>query len=163
VSEPTFLHLAGVPCSAPADPLIGPAADLGPVAAGELHARLDDHARRLFGLARHDAAGQPQRLADVMERELGLPPAAGWDCLALLLDCVLASGRGHPAVRAAIGADLCRRAGVAAGCSPPRNGGSSGSGTASGLCCSMRPYRPRALARQLGSAAAAATSWHSAC
>ena len=115
MNDGRFDDLAAAPCAAGADLLIALAAHLGTATCDELHARLDDEARRLFGVGRRDPAAQAHHLAAVMDADLGLHAALGSDCSALMLDRVLASGRGHPVVLASIGADLCRRAGLPAG------------------------------------------------
>jgi hypothetical protein len=110
-----FADAASAPCAGPADLLIALSAHFGRSTPDALRGQLDDDARRLFGMHGQPPVLQAQRLAAVMAEDLGLHAALSWDCPALLLDRVLATGRGHPAVLAAIGADLCRRAGVTAG------------------------------------------------
>jgi hypothetical protein len=76
---------------------------------------LDDGARRLFGLAELDGYGQAQRLAEVLDRELGLRAVDEGDPAELLLDRILKNRRGHPGVLSVVGYELARRAGLAGG------------------------------------------------
>ena len=162
MNDGRFDDLAAAPCAAGADLLIALAAHLGTATGDELHARLDDEARRLFGVGRRDPAAQAHHLAAVMDADLGLRAALGSDCSALMLDRVLASGRGHPVVLASIGADLCRRAGLPAGVYSSPERWFIGLGSHSGPCCSTPPCRRAARVHPAGSAVIARTRSHSA-
>jgi hypothetical protein len=115
-----FTDLADGPCTTADELLLSLAAEFWPVDAEAARAQLDDHARRLFGVAALAPADRAHRLAEVLEDELGIAPEQGPDPDALRLDRALHDRRAHPLVVAALGAELLRRAGVAASvCSSP--------------------------------------------
>jgi hypothetical protein len=115
-----FTDLADGPCAAADELLLSLAAEFWPVEAEPARAQLDDDARRLFGAATLAPADRAHRLADVLERELQIAPEQGPDPELLRLDRALCHHRAHPLVVAALGAELLRRAGVAASvCSSP--------------------------------------------
>lgn len=97
---------------APVDQLlIALAAEFGPVDRQFAQERLDDLGRRLFGMAALDAEPAARRLIAVLAGEAGLVPGPA-EPAAFLLDRVLASGRGHPALLAAVYLEAARRAGT---------------------------------------------------
>ena len=115
-----FTELADGPCSGADELLLSLAAEFWPVDADLARAQLDDQARRLFGAAALDPADCAHRLGTVLERELTITPTQSADPDVLRLDRLLDRRRGHPLVVAALGAELLRRAGVAASvCSSP--------------------------------------------
>jgi hypothetical protein len=115
-----FTDLADGPCAAADELLLSLAAEFWPVDATTTRAQLDDEARRLFGAAALAPADRAYRLATVLERELQIAPEQSPDPEVLRLDRVLPRRRAHPLVIAALGAELLRRAGVAASvCSSP--------------------------------------------
>jgi len=115
-----FTELADGPCADGDELLLSLAAEFWPVDAAEARTRLDDEARRLFGVSGLAPADRAHRLGEVLERELMIRPEQGSDPNLLRLDRVLHQRRGHPLVIAALGAELLRRAGVrAAVCSSP--------------------------------------------
>ena len=115
-----FTDLADGPCSSADELLLSLAAEFWPVDADDARARLDDHARPLFGVAGLEPADRAHRLGTVLERELMITPEQGSDPDLLRLDRVLHQRRGHPLLVAALGVELLRRAGVqAAVCSSP--------------------------------------------
>jgi regulator of sirC expression with transglutaminase-like and TPR domain len=88
--------------------------------AGEFHEvddaaaleRLDDLARPAFGIASlpHEAAAA--RLIEAIAEGGGMSPGVAGDPDGLMLDRVLASGRGRPELLAAVYLEVARRAGV---------------------------------------------------
>ena len=105
---------------APTSSLLSLAAEFWPVDAAATRARLDDEARRLFGVAALAPADRAHRLGTVLEHELGITPDQGADPQLMRLDHVLHRRRGHPLLVAALGTELLRRAGIdAAVCSSP--------------------------------------------
>ena len=115
-----FTDLADGPCSGADELLLSLAAEFWPVDAAAAHARLDEEARRLFGAAALAPADRAHRLGAVLEQELGIVAEQGADPDVMRLDRLLHRRRGHPLLIAALGAELLRRAGVAASvCSSP--------------------------------------------
>jgi len=108
-----FRELAAHRCPAPGELALALAAEFGRFdpAAGAL---LDDGARRLFGVAELEPMGQAERLAVVMDCELGLGVSDDYGPEAVLLDRVLESLRGHPLLLAVVGRELAVRAGASA-------------------------------------------------
>jgi hypothetical protein len=118
--EPSFTELADGPCSGTGDLLLSLTAEFWPVDAGAVRARLDDEARRLFGVAAFPARDRAVLLAAVLGQELRLAPDHGTDPELMRLDRLLLRRRGHPLCVAALGVELLRRAGVPATvCSSP--------------------------------------------
>ena len=107
-----FHELAAGACPAYDDLLLALCAELGPEHADAVTERLDDDSRALFGFGRLSPLARADRLAAVLDRELGFvaDPAPAAD--GLLFDRVVLHRSGHPAMIAAIGAELARRAGV---------------------------------------------------
>jgi hypothetical protein len=115
-----FTELADGPCTGADELLLSLAAEFWPVDAATARARLDDEARRLFGAPALAPADRAHRLGTVLEEELGIAPEQGSDPQLLRLDHVLHTRRAHPLLVATLGAELLRRAGVAATvCSSP--------------------------------------------
>jgi hypothetical protein len=115
-----FTELADGPCSSSDELLLSLAAEFWPVDADAARAQLDDHARRLFGVASLDPADRAHRLGAALERELMISPEQGTDPELLRFDRLLDRRRGHPVLVAALGVELLRRAGVHASvCSSP--------------------------------------------
>ena len=115
-----FSDLADGPCAGTDELLLSLAAEFWPIDAPDARARLDDEARRLFGVAAVAPADRAHRLGHVLEHELGLEPEQGPDPDLLRLDRLLHRRRGHPLAVAALGVELLRRAGApAAVCSSP--------------------------------------------
>jgi hypothetical protein len=108
-----FAELAASPCPPAAELLIALAAEFDAVDAAAVQERLDEQARALFGLAGLALIDRAQRLAAALATGLGLEPLAD-DPAGLLIHRVLETRRGHPAMLAAIGAELGGRAGVRA-------------------------------------------------
>jgi regulator of sirC expression with transglutaminase-like and TPR domain len=72
-------------------------------------AALDDHARALFGIATLPPVQRARRLGEVLDRELGLRPVEGpLEPGAFLLEHVLSSRRGHPALLAVVAHELAQ-------------------------------------------------------
>ena len=116
----TFTDLADGPCADADELLLSLAAEFWPVDAPATRARLDDESRRLFGAQALALADRAHRVGTVLEHELGIVADQGKDPELLRLDRVLDRRRGHPLVVAALGAELLRRAGIAAAvCSSP--------------------------------------------
>jgi hypothetical protein len=113
--ERPFSELASGACPAYVDLLLALCAELGPVDGEGVRERLDDDSRALFGLAALEPLARADRLAEVMDLELGLGAATDRGPRGLLVDRVLDDRRGHPALLAAIGTELALRAGVPAG------------------------------------------------
>lgn len=115
VGERPFAELAAGVCPPYVDILLALSAEFGAVDGDAIRDRLDDHSRALFGIRDLSPLARADRLAVVMDRELRLSADSGAAADGLLLDRVLARRRGHPALLAAIGAELALRAGVPAG------------------------------------------------
>jgi Transglutaminase-like superfamily len=113
--DTSFSSIASAGCPPFTRMLTAIAAEFGEVDARLIDDWLDDGARRLFGLAELDGYGQAQRLAELLDRELGLRAVDEGDPADLLLDRILRNGRGHPGVLSVVGYELARRAGVAGG------------------------------------------------
>ena len=92
--------------------LLALAAEFHPVDDAAALERLDELARPAFGIASlpHEAAAA--RLIEAIGEGGGLCPGAAGDPDGLMLDRVLASGRGRPELLAAIYLEVARRAGV---------------------------------------------------
>lgn len=109
-----FAKVAGGSCAAPERLLLALAAEFGPVAWNDALDRLDELARPLFGvaaLAPHDAA---QRIVESLAGDAGLAGGDGGSD-GLLLDRVLRTRRGHPALLAFVYNAAARRAGLRLG------------------------------------------------
>jgi hypothetical protein len=115
VSERPFAELAAGACPTYADLLLALGAEFGEVDGGAVRERLDDDSRSLFGFGELPPLARADRLAAVMDRDLGLAVHGGTGAAGLHLHEVVRRRRGHPAMLAAIGAELCLRAGVPAG------------------------------------------------
>jgi Transglutaminase-like superfamily len=115
MTEWSFSAVASAGCPPLARMLTAIAAEFGPVDAGGIYDWLDDGARRLFGLMERDGYEQVQRLAEVLDGELGLRAVDEGVPAELLLDRVLERRRGHPGVLSVIGCELALRAGVPGG------------------------------------------------
>ena len=89
--------------------------EFGAVDGDAVRERLDDDSRALFGLGELSPLARADRLAAVMDRELGLAAEDTAGPVGLHFDEVVGRRCGHPAMLAAIGAELALRAGVAAG------------------------------------------------
>jgi hypothetical protein len=113
--DTSFSALASAGCPPFARMLTAIAAEFGEVDPGEIDDWLDDGARRLFGLVELDGHGQAHRLAEVLDRELGLCAVDEGDPAELLLDRILERRRGHPGVLTVVGHELARRAGAPGG------------------------------------------------
>jgi hypothetical protein len=113
--ERRFHELAAGVCPAYVDLLLALCAEFGDVEGDAVRERLDDDSRPLFGSGRLSPLARADRLALVMDRELGLVPDAAPGADGLLFDRVVLNRAGHPAMLAAIGAELALRAGLAAG------------------------------------------------
>ena len=113
--ERAFHELAAGVCPAYVDLLLALCAEFGAVDADGVRERLDDDSRALFGFVELSPFARADRLAAVMDLQLGLSadPASGPD--GLLFDRVVQRRSGHPAMLAAIGTELALRAGVPAG------------------------------------------------
>jgi hypothetical protein len=114
-SERPFAELAAGVCPAYVDLMLALCAEFGAVDGAGVRERLDDDSRTLFGFAALPPLARADCLAEVMDLRLGLSADTGTQAGGLLLDRVLARRRGHPALLAAIGAELALRAGVPAG------------------------------------------------
>jgi hypothetical protein len=115
-----FVELAGGPCAAPDDMLLALSAEFRPVDAPAARARLDDDARRLFGVAALDPVDIAARLGEVLRLELGMRTRESLEPDVMYLDRVHRRRIGHPVVVAALGVELLRRAGIhALVCSSP--------------------------------------------
>jgi hypothetical protein len=107
-SEGTFAALARQRCPAVGDVLLVMTGAFQEVDLDAMDARLDELARPLFDVPAEARAG---RLAEQLSRfSLDERSVCG-----LWLDDVVRSGRGHPMLVAAVGAELGRRAGLDAG------------------------------------------------
>ena len=116
----SFTELADGPCSDPAELLLALAAEFWRIDRPTALARLDDDARRLFGVAALDPADCAHELGAVLERDLMVRAEVGPDPALLRLDRALQTRRAHPLLVAVLGVELLRRAGVpAAVCSSP--------------------------------------------
>lgn len=113
--DTSFSAVASAGCPPFARMLTAIAAEFGEVDPGAIDDWLDDGARRLFGLVELDGYGQAQRLAEVLDGELGLRAVDEGDAAELLLDRILMRRRGHPGVLSVVGHELARRAGVPGG------------------------------------------------
>jgi hypothetical protein len=113
--DTSFSAVASAGCPPFARMLTAIAAEFGEVDADEIDDWLDDGARRLFGLAELDGHGQAHRLAEVLDRELGLCAVDEGDPAELLFDRSLERRRGHPGVLSVVGYELARRAGAPGG------------------------------------------------
>ena len=113
--ERAFHELAADACPAYADLLLALCAEFRAVDGDAVRERLDDDGRALFGLGGLSPLARADRLAMVMDRELGLAPDCAPGPDGLLFDAVVLRRRGHPAMLAALGAELAWRAGVACG------------------------------------------------
>jgi len=113
--ERPFAELAAGECPPYAELLLALSAEFGAVDTAWARERLDDDSRALFGVASLSPLARADSLAAVLGGELGLRPTTGAGAAGLLLDRVLCRREGHPALLAAIGAELARRAGVPAG------------------------------------------------
>jgi hypothetical protein len=113
--ERRFHELAAGACPAYVDLLLALCAEFGAEQGDAVRERLDDDSRGLFGVEGLSPLAQANRLAAVMDGELGLvaDPAPHTD--GLLFDRVVLRRSGHPAMIAAMGAELARRAGVPGG------------------------------------------------
>ena len=114
-SERPFAALAAGACPAYADLLLALSAEFGAVDGDAVRDRLDDDSRALFGFGELPPLARADRLAAVMDRRLGLAADADAGAAGLMFDEVVLRRRGHPAMLAAIGAELALRAGVPAG------------------------------------------------
>ena len=114
LSGSAFGRLAGLP-DAPLDRmLLSLASEFRPVDRQAADERLDELALPLFGMASRGPEQRGRELVRVLVLEAGFAPAGpGID--ALMFDRVLACRRGHPALLAAVFAEVARRAGVAVG------------------------------------------------
>jgi hypothetical protein len=112
MGERPFASLAAGACPSYLDLMLALGAEFGAVDGDAVRGRLDDDSRALFGFAELDPLERADRLGAVMDRELGIrsEPDAGAD--GLMVDRVVARRRGHPAMLAAVGAELAQRAGV---------------------------------------------------
>jgi hypothetical protein len=110
-----FHELAAGICPAYVDLLLALCAEFGAVDADGVRERLDDDSRALFGLSELSPLARADRLAAVMDRELGLAADTAPGPDGLLFDRVVRRRTGHPAMLAAIGVELALRAGVPAG------------------------------------------------
>jgi hypothetical protein len=113
--ELPFADLAAGACPAYVDLLLALCAEFGPVDGDAVRDRLDDDSRALFGFGALEPLARADCLAAVMDRELGLVADHDAGASGLLFDRVVRERRGHPAMIAAVGAELALRAGVSAG------------------------------------------------
>lgn len=114
--SPTFARLAAGPCPPFDEFLLSLSAELGAVDRAGTRDALDDHARRLFGARRLGPSGRVERLASVLGDQPGFRAVDGRaDPSAFLLDQVVRTRRGHPALLAVTGHELARRAGIDVG------------------------------------------------
>jgi hypothetical protein len=113
--ERPFHELAAGVCPAYVDLLLALCAEFGAVDGDGVRDRLDDDSRALFGFGELSPLARADRLAAVMDRELGLAADPDPGPPGLLFDQVVQRRTGHPAMLAAIGAELALRAGVPAG------------------------------------------------
>lgn len=112
----SFARLAAGPCPPFDEVLLALSAELGPVDRAAALGRLDDHARRLFGVERLTPARRVQRLAAVLDGEAGFRPVDGRpDPDPFLLEHVVARRQGPPALLAVVAHELARRAGIDVG------------------------------------------------
>jgi hypothetical protein len=107
--SPSFAELATAPCPPYGPMLVAVQGELGPVDAEAVDARLDALALGLFGLAGLSPAGRARALAETLDGALA-PTHAGPQ--ALLIGEALEARAAHPLLRAAVGAELARRAGL---------------------------------------------------
>ena len=111
--SPTFARLAAGPCPPFDELLLALSAELGAVDRAASLDALDDHARRLFGARRLGPSGRVERLASVLDGQPCFRAVDGRaDPSAFLLDHVIGTRRGHPALLAVTGHELARRAGI---------------------------------------------------
>jgi hypothetical protein len=110
-----FEQLAAGACPSYLELMLALGTEFSPVDAAAVRDRVDDDSRALFGVAALPPLQRADRLAEVLARELGFSTDAGGGATGLLLHEVVARRRGHPALVAAIGAELALRAGVPAG------------------------------------------------
>lgn len=114
VGSQAFAKAVGGSCAAPEQLLLALAAEFGPVEWEVALERLDELARPLFGiaaLAPHEAA---ERIVESLADDAGLGGDGG-DADGLLLDRVLRTRRGHPALLAFVHSAAARRAGLGLG------------------------------------------------
>lgn len=115
MNAPGFRALAGARrCPGPGELLLALAAEFTRSDPAEGAARLDDGARRLFGIVDLEPDEQAERLAVVLDRDLGLGLAKDYEPETVLLDRVLETLRGHPLLLAVVGRELAVRAGAEA-------------------------------------------------
>jgi len=115
-APPGFLRLAAGPCPPFDELLLALSAEFGPIDRAAVLRGLDDHARQLFGIERLSPPRRAQRLAAVLDREVGFRPVDGRPAPpAFLLEHVLARRQGHPALLSVVAHELARRAGVDVG------------------------------------------------
>jgi hypothetical protein len=110
-----FAELAAGVCPAYVDLLLALSAEFGAVDSVAVRERLDDDSRALFGVASLPVLAQADRLASVMDIDLGFELDAAGTAGGLLFDRVVLRRRGHSALLAAVGCELAVRAGVPAG------------------------------------------------
>jgi transglutaminase superfamily protein len=110
-----FADLAAGACPSYLELMLALSSEFGAVDGEAVRDRLDDDSRALFGFGDLEPLERADRLAEVMDLELGLAADTGSGARGLLLDRVVQHRRGHPAMIAAIGAELALRAGVPAG------------------------------------------------
>lgn len=110
-----FAELAAGACPAYVELMLALAAEFGAVDGDAVRDRLDDDSRALFGFGDLEPLGRADRLAAVMDGDLGLVADTDAGAPGLMFDQVVLHRRGHPAMIAAIGAELAMRAGVPAG------------------------------------------------
>ncbi len=115
VSERRFAELAAGECPAYVDILLALGAEFGDVDGDAVREQLDDDSRALFGLGDLSRTARADRVAAAMGRELGLAAAGDVGADGLHFHEVVHRRSGHPAMLAAIGAELIVRAGLPAG------------------------------------------------
>jgi hypothetical protein len=115
VSERPFAELAAGAYPAYVDLLLALGQEFGDVDGDTVRDRLDDDSRALFGVGELSPVARADRLAAVMDRELGLWAEDAAGTVGLHFHEVVVRRCGHPAMLAAIGAELALRAGVPAG------------------------------------------------
>jgi hypothetical protein len=115
VGERAFADLAAGACPGYADLMLALAAEFGAIDSDAVRDRLDDDSRALFGFGDLEPLARADQLAAVMDRDLGLAADSDAGAPGLMFDEVVLRRRGHPAMIAAIGAELALRAGVPAG------------------------------------------------
>lgn len=92
--------------------LLAVAAEFHQVDDGAALERLDELARPAFGIASLPQDAAAARLIEAIGEGGGISPGAAGDPDGLMLDRVLASGRGRPELLAAVYLEVARRAGV---------------------------------------------------